>query len=42
MPQKEKQKSNLKEITISEKGSYELDLQASSTQDINKKLNEIQ
>jgi len=32
----------LKEITISEKGSYELDLQASSTQDINKKLNEIQ
>ncbi len=32
----------LKEITISEKGSYELDLQASSTQDINTKLNGIQ
>jgi len=32
----------LKEITISEKGNYELDLQVSSTQDINTKLNGIQ
>ena len=32
----------IKEIVISEKGNYDIDLQASSTQDINTKLNGIQ